>query len=129
MKPLAIIGPMFLLLSGCATSNIPLYDDVGIRLSGVLTGTLKFSDGCYSINSDSSIVYLVLPRGTKFGSNYISLPAENDGAKLALEETVTARGGYIEITDNPNDPHREAMCRGDAFIVNSLERVDAQTSI
>ena len=111
------------LCAGCSTPHGgPFYDDIGIRLSGQLSGTLLFRDNClFAKPIGSSAVILVLPRSTILQKTRIELPARNGGATAAVGEQVKLTGGFIEITNQQTDPYRASPCHGDAFIVNTME--------
>jgi hypothetical protein len=106
-----------------ASAPIPLYDDIGIRLSGILTGTLVRYSGCYAIDTDgaSPPVILILPRTTKLTDKGIALSPANGDRFIALDEKITLRGGYTEITTSPTDEFSQANCKGEAFLVNSVD--------
>ena len=116
---LSVVG----ICAGCSTPHgAPLYEDIGIRLSGQVNGTLVFRDNCFFAKpADGSAVILVLPRGTIFRKSRINLPPRNGGATAAVGEQVKLTGGFIEITGHQTDPYRASPCHGDAFIVNTLE--------
>lgn len=109
--------------AGCSTPHgAPFYDDIGIKLSGQLSGTLVFRDNCFLAKpTDSSAVILVLPRGTVLQKTRVKLPPRNGGATAAVGEQIKLTGGFIEITSQQTDPYRASPCHGDAFIVNTLE--------
>ena len=102
------------------SSSFPMYDDIGIRLSGVLSGMLVQTNGCFAVDrqhSDTPII-LVLPRGSKRHRDGFILPERNGGKAFRTGNQVMMRGGYIEISDALADEFRHFRCKGEAFIVN-----------
>ena len=117
---LAVLPPA---LWACAsTSASPVYDDIGIRLSGVVTGTLIRFNGCYAVDSNDAgtPVILILPRTTRMKKTQLVFDPANGGRAVSIGEIVTLWGGYTEITDHPDHEYRHVPCKGDAFLVNSV---------
>jgi hypothetical protein len=106
---------------------VPLYDDVGIRLSGVLSGKLTRYSGCYALVTDetSTPIILVLPRTTVRTENGIGFGPANGGRFVSFGEAVTLRGGYTDITSSPASEFRQTRCKGEAFLVNSVDPTGA----
>ena len=100
-----------------------MYDDIGIRLSGVLSGTLVQTSGCFAIDREDSWppVLLVLPRGSQLQRQGFTLPERNGGKSLYLGEHAVVQGGYTEISNVPEDELRDVRCEGEAFVVNRAD--------
>ena len=100
-----------------------MYEDIGIRLSGVLSGMLVRKSGCFAVDpGDSAVpVRLILPRGTRWYGEGFKLPEANGGKAFHLGVQVALQGGYTEISNAPGDDLRDYRCKGDAFIVNHAE--------
>lgn len=116
-------------LSACAVnSSVPMYDDIGIRLSGVLSGTIVQTNECFAVDRRDSRppVLLVLPRGTRLHRYGFTLPERNGGKSFSAGEQVTVQGGYTEITNSPAGEFRDPGCKGEAFIVNHVDYLAQQ---
>lgn len=119
-----LVAALFIsaLVSCSATQARPQYRDIGIRLSGQLDGQLVNRNGCYRATTASNKdVILILPYGTRYAADGIRLPLSNGGKTIRTGQSVTFLGGYVSITQSPNDEFRNSSCKGDAFIVNSAE--------
>lgn len=111
-------------LGACAVNSpVPMYDDIGIRLSGVLSGTVVQTNDCFAVDRWDSKppVLLVLPRGTRLHGHGFTLPETNGGKSFSAGEQVTVQGGYTEISHSPGDELRYSRCKGEAFIVNHVD--------
>ena len=112
-----------LVLGACAvTPPIPMYDDIGIRLSGVLSGALVKRSGCFAIRRDTmDPVILVLPRGSRLHDHGFTLPDRNGGKSFYAGEHITVQGGYMGIPDRTEGEFLNSRCNGEAFFVNHAE--------
>ena len=113
--------------SACSTNGIdrPVYEDVGIRLSGQLAGVVSLNDGCFAIVADDDPVLLIFPDGTKFRPAGFTLPDENGGISISVGDEVKSFGGYLSLNGEGNEGFQKTKCRGSAFLVNSMEKINA----
>lgn len=114
--------------SACATplSDRPVYNDIGIRLSGQLGGKVSLSEGCFAVVADGEPVFLIFPNGTKFEATGFVLPVENGGIPVSVGDEVKVLGGYLSLDGEGDEDFQKTSCRGSAFLVNSMERLDVK---